>query len=190
MKRLSALPLRSAKNFIQLLALAFVLFSNIMPAHAQDKASDREELFGVWYMEWMKYDKENEILHIKDTKYTRCKVFRPDGEYASLEMWLRNDGNIVLSPHEYGTYSYKNGEYIEMGRKLIPGISEFNLTDDETINGRWYNATDQIKKVKNCPKEIEQFFVDCCKYRTIPKDEDGKIEKIEKMIKQYIFGVK
>ncbi len=175
------------RHFIQLLALAFVLFSNAMPSRAQDKASDREELFGVWYMEWMKYDKEDEILHIKDTKYTHVKVFRPDGEYACLVLFLRKDGSISLSPHEYGTYSFKNGEYIEMGRKMVPGQSEFNLVDENTLTGRWYNSTDQSKKVKDCPKELEQFFVDCCKFRTIPNDEDGKMEKL---IKQYIFGMK
>ncbi len=175
------------RKLIQLMAFAFVLFSNIMPAHAQGKASDRECLFGVWYMEWMKYDKEDEILHIKNTKYTRCKVFRPDGEYACLQAWLNRDGSVTLSHHEYGDYSYKNGEYIEMGRKLVPGRSEFNLTDDETINGRWYNATDQIKKVKNCPKKMENYLLNICKTRTAKVVDDAEIEK---MIKKHIFGVK
>ncbi len=179
------------RNLIQLLVLAFVFVSNVMPTWAQDKASDRESLFGVWYMEWMKYDKENEVLHIKNTHYTRAKVFRPDGEYACLQIWLKKDGSVAFIPHEYGTYSFKNGEYIEMGRKLVPGRSEFNLTDDETINGRWYNATDQIKKVKKCPKELEQYFVDCCKLRsrscTQYTVEDAEIKG---MIKKYIFNVK
>ncbi len=175
------------RHLVQLYALAFVLLSNIMPSLAQDKASDREGLFGVWYQEWQKYDKEDEQLHIKETKSTSVKVYRTDGEYACVRMYLQPNGNIALMPHQHGTYSFKNGEYIEMGNKLIPGKSDFKLVDDETFTGRWMNMTDQWKKVNNCPKEVEQFFVDCCKYRTIPKDEDGKIEK---MVKQYIFGIK
>ncbi len=178
-------------KIIRLLTLAFVLFSNVMPSWAQEKASDREELFGVWYMEWRKYDKEDEMLHIKDTNYTCVKVFRPDGEYACLETWLRKDSSLVVLPYEYGTYSFKNGEYIEMGRKMIPGKTSFQLVNEDTRTGRWNNSIDQSKKIKNCPKVLEQFFVDGCKYQVIPVDEDGNIDKkIEKMIKQYIFNVK
>ncbi len=170
-----------------LLALALVLSLSAMPSLAQDKASDRECLFGIWYMEWMKYDKEEDVIHIKNTKYTRLKMFRPDGEYACLEMWMDKKGSVFFMTHEHGTYYYKKGEYSEMGRKLIPGQSEFKLTDDETINGRWYNATDQLKKVKNSPKELEKFLFDISKLH-------GKRQivntKFEKMLQQLVFGMK
>ncbi len=175
------------KNLIQLLALAFVLLSNVMPSWAQEKASDRKELFGVWYAEWLKYDKEEEVLHIKDTQYTILKVYRPDGEYASLQAWSKGDGVIVLLPHEYGTYSYKNGEYIEMGRKTIPGKIEFKFVNEDTRTNRWYNCTDQAKKIKNCPKALEQYFVDCCKQRTMQVVDDAEFKDF---IKKHIFGIK
>ncbi len=170
-----------------LLALTLILSFTALPSMAQGEASDRKCLYGVWYMEWFKYDGEQEVLHIKNTKYTRVKVFRPDGEYACVQMWLNKDGNVVIQPHEHGTYYYKNGEYSEMGRKLIPGKSEFNLTDEETINGRWYNSTDQIKKAKTCPKEVEQYLLDVSKMRGALVVEDVEISKL---IKHHIFGVK
>ncbi len=173
------------RNLIRLLALAFVLLLNVVPALAQEKASDREELFGVWHTEWLKYDREDELLHVKNTQYTIIKVFRPDGEYASLEAWLK-DGAVVLMPHEHGTYSYKNGEYIEMGRKTIPGRIEFNLVNEDTRTGRWYNCTDQSKKVKNCPKALEEYLVECSKLRTRQVVDDAEFKEF---IKKHIFSV-
>ncbi len=170
-----------------LLALTLVLSLCALPSLAQGEASDRKCLYGVWYMEWMKYDREQEVIHIKNTKYTRLKMFRPDGEYACVQMWMNKDGNVVIQPHEHGTFSYKKGVYSEMGRKLVPGKSEFNLTDDETINGRWYNTTDQLKKAKDLPKEVEQFLLDASKMHTTKKVDNANIEKA---IKKHIFGVK
>ncbi len=170
-----------------LLSLTFLLSFAALPSLAEGKASDREELFGVWYMEWRMYDKEEEMLHIKNTNYTCVKVYRSNGEYACLEAWLKKDGSIRIVPHEYGTYSFKNGEYIEMGRKMIPGKTSFFLINEDTRAGRWNNCVDQSKKIKKCPKALEQYFVDCCQLHIIHTVEKADIEK---MIKKYIFKVK
>lgn len=165
----------SFKNGLALIAIMFISWLTPDTAMAQQKISDKE-IIGVWIMTSMKYEGEDKEL-ISDN-YNQVKVFRANGEYACAEIVKRNDGKYVILPHEYGTYSLKNGMYSEMGRKPI----KWNWIDKVTTKGRWFNRIDAWKKVVNMPNELSQHIVDKCK---AAKDSP---EKMQKLMGQYIFA--
>lgn len=138
----------------------------------QTKVADRE-IVGVWVMESMQFDGEKKQM-CGDT-YTQVKVYRANGEYACAELVKTDEGKFVVLPHEYGTYSFKNGAYTEMGRK-----GDMTLVDKNTFKGRWKNRNDIWKK-KAVPANLSQFIVDRCKAAQIPSSE------MQKLIGQHFF---
>ena len=92
-----------------LLVLAAVLMSTLqMNAQTTPKVDDKE-LIGAWVMESMQFEGEKKIVCGKASGYSQFKYYGADGEYACAEIALSNDGKIVVMPHEYGTYTFKNG---------------------------------------------------------------------------------
>ncbi|MBQ0057002.1 MAG: hypothetical protein KBT20_05025 [Bacteroidales bacterium] len=140
---------------------------------AQVKVDDKE-IVGVWIMSSMKFEGENKEL-ISDS-YNQVKVYRADGEYACAEIVRLSNGTYHIQPHEYGTYSLKDGLYSEMGRKPI----KYEWVDKTTSKGRWMNRVDIWKKVVDFPEGLAQHIVDKCKVTTTSDDMQQKL-------KQYIF---
>lgn len=137
------------------------------------KVSD-SDLVGTWVMESMQWEGEKKIEC--GIKYTQVKVYRADGEYACAEVAKQNDGTFVVLPHEYGTYTYKNGIYTEMGRE--PSVLQ--LVDKTTFKGQWKKRHDVWKKRTNMPERLTQYIVDCCKTKQAPAE-------IQQMIRKHMF---
>ncbi len=154
-----------------------MLFTMLGTTHvlAQTKVDDKE-IIGVWIMKSFKYEGENKE-HISDD-YNQVKVYRANGEYACAEIAKQKDGKYIILPHEYGTYSLKNGMYSEMGREAI----KYNWVDKTTSKGRWKNRVDTWKKVTDFPEALTQHILEKCKASQPSSDE------MQKMMKKYIFG--
>lgn len=169
------------------MSMVFILVSILFAdnAVAQSNVASKE-LIGVWLMESMQYDGENKILcgtsqGKKKTvnvapNYVQIKVYRANGEYACAEIVKLNDGKYKVLPHEYGTYSFKNGKYIEMGRN-----GNLKLINATTFTGRWKNRNDVWKKNNNIPAKLVNHVVDKCKAHQ-PESVD-----MQKLIKKYVF---
>ena len=112
----------------------------------------------------------------KTTGYTQFKYYGPDGEYACAEIVLIRKGKVVVMPHEYGTYTFKNGVYSEMGRPA----SELKMTDKTHFRGRWKNRSDSWVKQPQMPEKVVRYIVERCKLKDTPAD-------ISQSIKQNIF---
>ena len=125
----------------------------------------------------MQYEGERKIECGKASNYTQVKVYRANGEYACAEIVRNKDGQCRVLPHEYGTYTFKNGVYTEMGRE--PSV--LVLTDKTHFKGRWMNRHDLWKKAANMPEKLTQYIVDRC------KENQGPGSDIQKLIAQYMF---
>ena len=156
---------------ISLVMVAMLCSTNVK---AQVKVDDKE-IVGVWIMSSMKFEGENKELINDD--YNQVKVYRADGEYACAQIARQNGGSYVILPHEYGTYSLKNGQYSEMGRQPI----KYEWVDKTTSRGRWMKRIDVWKKVVDFPEDLAQHIVDKCKAAQ-PSSDD-----MQKKMKQYIF---
>ncbi|MBQ3754284.1 MAG: hypothetical protein II864_12230 [Prevotella sp.] len=157
------------------LTLAALLLCALQANAQTARVADRE-LIGAWTLEWMQYDGEKKIMGGKTTGYTQFKYYGPDGEYACAEIVLTRKGTVVVMPHEYGTYTFKNGVYSEMGRPA----STLTLTDKTHVRGRWKNRSDSWVKQPNMPEKVVRYIVDYCKLKKTPAD-------IQQSIKQNIF---
>ena len=157
------------------LTLAALLLCALQANAQTARVADRE-LIGAWTLEWMQYDGEKKIVCGKTNGYTQFKYYGPDGEYANAEIVQTRNGVVVVIPHEYGTYTFKNGVYSEMGRPA----STLTLTDKTHFRGRWKNRNDSWVKQPNMPEKVVRYIVDYCKQKKTPAD-------IQQSIKQNIF---
>lgn len=145
-----------------------VAFMSALHVCAQTAKVTDKDLIGAWVMEWMQFDGEKKIVCGKESGYSQFKYYGADGEYACAEVALKKDGKIVVLPHEYGTYTYKNGVYSEMGRPALKP-DEMQLIDKNTFKGRWKTRNDIWKKVTLSQKTV-RYIVDACKAKNMPAD--------------------
>ena len=167
------------KNLKRMKKVMFVMAVALMSAlqvNAQVKVADKE-LVGVWVMESMQFEGEKKTICGKESGYTQFKFYGADGEYACAELALTKDGKVVVMPHEYGTYSFKDGWYSEMGRKAIKDAIVW--VDKTTTKGTWMNRHDIWKK-RTLPDKVVKYIVNCCKSKNTPED-------IQQLIKQDLF---
>ena len=159
--------------FVMAVVLMSALHVNAQTAKVADK-----ELIGAWVMESMQFEGEKKIMCGKESGYSQFKYYGPDGEYACAEIVLNKDGKVVVLPHEYGTYTFKNGVYTEMGRSTKDG--DMVLVDKTTFKGRWKNRHDVWKKTA-LPDKVVKHIVNCCKSKETPAD-------IQQLIKKNMFN--
>lgn len=160
-----------------MLVMVAVLMSALQ-VNAQTTKVDDKELIGAWVMESMQFEGEKKVVCGKASGYSQFKYYGADGEYACAEIALTKEGKIVVMPHEYGTYSFKNGVYSEMGRPAVKA-DEMQLIDKTTFKGRWMNRHDIWKKT-SLPDKAVRHIVDVCKSKNMPAD-------IHQAIKQTLF---
>ena len=142
---------------------------------AQNVKIDDKELHGVWIMESMQNDGEKKIMCGKANGYTQFKYYGADGEYVCANIMRSASGKITVAPYEYGTYTFKDGWYSEMGREKIKDAMTW--VDKRTIKGRWRNRNDIWKKV-DMPEKARKYIVDCCKSRYMSDDIAKQINDI------------
>ena len=158
--------------------MTMALLMCAVTTNAQTANVTDRDIIGVWTLKWMQYDGEKKIMCGKTTGYTQFKYYGPDGEYAAAGIVLSTEGKIVVIPQEYGTYSLKNGWYMEMGRPALKDA--VILTDKTHYRGRWKNRSDSWVKQPNIPEKVVRYIVDYCKLKKTPAD-------ISQSIKQNIF---
>lgn len=158
---------------VAMLMLAMCLSTNVM---AQKSKPTDKDIIGVWVMESMQFEGQPKIVCGADG-YNQVKVYRANGEYACAEVVATTDGGSMIIAHEYGTYSYKDGKYIECGRKSV-----MNMTDKTHFEGPWRNRYDKWRKATDMPASLVDYIVDKCKRRTDPKD-------IQALTKKHILAV-
>ena len=162
------------KWMASIMSVMLLTMLNATSAKAQAKVADKE-IIGVWIMSSMKYEGESKE-HISDS-YNQVKVYRANGEYACAQIVKQSNGTYVILPHEYGTYSMKNGQYSEMGRKPIT----YQWVNNTTSKGRWMNRIDTWKKVTDMPEALTQHIVDKC------KASQASPNNMQQLMKKYIF---
>lgn len=163
------------KRMKQLLMTMALLMCAVTTNAQTARVTDRD-LVGVWTLEWLQYVGEKKIMCGKTTGYTQFKYYGPDGEYACAEIVQIRKGKVVVMPHEYGTYTFKNGVYSEMGRPA----SELKMTDKTHFRGRWKNRNDSWVKQPNMPEKVVRYIVERCKTKETPSD-------VQQLIKQSMF---
>lgn len=159
-----------------MLVMAMALMSAMQVCAQSAKVADKE-IVGTWIMESMQWEGEKKTMCGRESGYTQFKFYGADGEYACAEIALSKEGKIVVMPHEYGTYSLKDGWYSEMGRKPIKDAIVW--VDKTTTKGTWMKRHDIWKK-RVLPDKLVQYIVNCCKYKNTPDD-------VQQLIKQNIF---
>ena len=124
-----------------------------MQVSAQTAKVDDKEIVGTWLMESMQWDGEKKTVCGKET--------------------LTRDGKVVVMPHEYGTYTFKDGWYSEMGREAIKDAIVW--VDKNTMKGTWKKRHDIWKKT-DLPDETVKYILERCKILEIPQNVEQQIK--------------
>ena len=156
-----------------MLVMVVTLMSALQVCAQKAKIADKE-IVGSWIMESMQWEGEKKIMCGKNTGYVQFKYYGPNGEIA-----LTKDGKCVVMPHEYGTYTFKDSWYSEMGREKIKDAMVW--IDKTTIRGTWQKRHDIWKKQVNMPEKLRKYIVDCCRMKDTPAD-------IQQLIKKNMFN--
>jgi len=162
------------KNII-LARLAMMLLAMFISSAvvAQKAKTTDKDLIGVWVMESMKFEGQKKNYIGGD--YNQIKVYRANGEYACAEVARVSESETMILPHEYGTYTFKNGKYTECGRN-----GTVIMLDNTHFEGQWRNRHDKWRKVTDMPAELVDYVVDKCKRKNDPKN-------IQSLTKKYIL---
>lgn len=190
-------PNRMKKNNFKKTAMTFLMvimaLANAVPLMAQKKSDnvtvkvvaqkkaevDDKEVIGVWVMEYMHYDGgKKEMLR---QNYSSVKVYRANGEYACAEIVRLSNGSYRVLPHEYGTYTLKNGRYSEMGRPVV-AADGFVFDDKTHFHGHYMNRVEGWVK-SNLPDKLVDYIVAQCKAK-----QEGDPQDIQQMIHQHILN--
>lgn len=169
--------IKNVKLMKKMMFVMVLVFMASVQVSAQNVKVDDKELIGTWYMESMQWEGEKKTVCGKSTGYTQFKYYGADGEYACAELALTKEGKVVVMPHEYGTYTFKDGWYSEMGREKIKDAIVW--IDKTTTKGTWKKRHDIWKKV-SLPDKVVKYIVNCCKMKDTPAD-------VQQMIKQNLF---
>lgn len=164
--------MKQNSSIVRLAISMFALFLSASLMAQTTKPTDKD-LIGVWVMESLQLEGQKPMATYGD--YSSIKVYRADGEYACAQVY--DDGKeIYISAHEYGTYSFKNGKYIECGRN-----GSLVMKDKTHFEGQWQTRHEVWRKVTNMPAKLVDYVVDKCKRQNEPKD-------IQALAKQYILS--
>lgn len=169
---------KKSKLMKKVMMLIAATLMSVMQVNAQTAKVDDKELIGVWLMESMQWEGEKKVVCGKAIGYTQFKYYGADGEYACAQLSMTRDGKCVVAPHEYGTYTFKDGWYSEMGREPIKDAIVW--VDKTTTKGTWKTRHDIWKKQTNMPQKLVKYILDCCRTKEMPAD-------IQQMMKQNIF---
>lgn len=158
-------------QFLCMVAMLTLLCAS--PSMAQKKVAD-DYLVGVWIMQSMQFTGEEKYECGKD--YSQIKVYRKNGEYACAELAKLKDGSIQVLPHEYGTYSLKNGLYTEMGRK--GNDKSLIVIDKNNFHSWWFKRHDYWQRSPNMPAKLVNYIVERCKAnQSAPQDMQNLMRK-------------
>ena len=165
------------KRILSFFMLAIAFSTNLM---SQNTKVTEKDLKGVWLMESMQWEGEKKTECGKKSGYSQFKYYGSTGEYANAEIALSKDGKVVVLPHEYGQYTYKNGVYTEMGRSSKD--ADLILVDKNTFKSRWKNRHEVWKKCTSMPEKTASYIIERC------KANQGPSADIQKSIIQSVFS--
>lgn len=161
------------KTLRTLLPLTLIILS-LATSHAQRTKINEKNIIGCWTLSSVSFVGENKVVK---PNVARFKIYEPNGEYACVEILQDLTANkFQIIVHEYGTYSYRNGTYIEMGRKDSK-ITSLTPTDMHSL---WRISNEHWKKVNNISSRLKKYILQKCRMSTMPPEINNELSRIFK----------
>ena len=138
-------------------AICLMILMAFAGATSTSAQSEQEKMMvGVW--------KFNGYTNVKGEKFdmgknfSAVKIYNPDGEYCFAQFYIYSDGSLDVKPHDYGTWSYKNGQYMECGRK-----GEIISLTRKEFRGKWNGREDSVLRVDKLPEKFTTYIMSICR---------------------------
>ena len=157
-------------TILKSVSVMFVLIVTALSVRAQSPVPD--DLKGVWV--YTHYRVGNQTFQ---RDFPSLKIYGDDGEYCCATVGTLYNGALVIVPHAYGTYVYRNNEYTECGRK-----GDLHLTSPTTFHGEWMGRIEHWKKVEDFPVELREYVKQQCRRTML-----GDPEELQPLIMEHII---
>lgn len=138
-------------------AICLMILMAFAGATSTSAQSEQEKMMvGVW--------KFNGYTNVKGEKFdmgknfSAVKIYNPGGEYCFAQFYIYSDGSLDVKPHDYGTWSYKNGQYMECGRK-----GEIISLTRKEFRGKWNGLEDSWLRVDKLPEKFTTYIMSICR---------------------------
>ena len=142
---------KNFKAICLMILMAFVGVTNISAQTEQEKM-----MAGVWKFNGYTNGKGEKLDMGRN--FSAVKIYNPDGEYCFAQFFIYPDGTVDVKPHDYGTWSYKNGQYMECGRK-----GEILSLTKKEFRGKWNGMEDSWLRVENLPEKFTSYIISICR---------------------------
>ena len=143
--------MKKMKTISLAILMAFVGSSSLAAQSEQE-----EMMVGVWKFNGYTNSKGEKFDGGKN--FSAVKIYNPDGEYCFAQFFIYADGTVDVKPHDYGTWSYKNGQYMECGRK-----GEIFMLTKKEFRGKWNGLEDSWLRVENLPEKFTTYIMSMCR---------------------------
>lgn len=140
--------------------------------YGQRTKINEKDIVGIWKLSSVTF--KGESRSITPSVY-RIKFYCANGEYACCEI-LSGDNDYQVLVHEYGTYSYKGGKYIEMGRNTSK-ITQLNKTDMHVI---WETSNEHWKRIPNMSNLLKNYILNKCRANKMPASVKKELDIFKK----------
>lgn len=151
------------KNLLKSLCAIIMIIATATATTAQTSPNiPDDELKGVWI--YTSYKAGNITF---DNDFPSIKIYGENGEYCCAQVCKLRSGAYKITPHAYGVYIYRNGEYTECGRK-----GDLNLTSPTNFHGSWMGRTEYWEKATNFPSELRDYIMSECKKSVLGDDKE------------------
>lgn len=133
-----------------------MLMASLWATNTSAQSEQEKMMVGVW--------KFNGYTDAKGKKFdggknfSAVKIYNPDGEYCFAQFYIYSDGTVDVKPHDYGTWSYKNGQYMECGRK-----GEIISLTKKEFRGKWNGLEDSWLRVEKLPEKFTTYIMSMCR---------------------------
>lgn len=139
------------KTICLMMLLAFIGVTSIFAQTEQEKM-----MTGVWKFNGYTNSKGEKFDMGKN--FSAVKIYASDGEYCFAQFFIHPDGTVDVKPHDYGTWSYKNGQYMECGRK-----GEILSLTKKEFRGKWNGLEDSWLRVEKLPEKFTTYIMSICR---------------------------
>ena len=164
-----------------------VLMAIVGVVNSSAQTEQEKMMAGVWKFNGYTNGKGEKLDMGRN--FSAVKIYNPDGEYCFAQFFIYADGTVDIKPHDYGTWSYKNGQYMECGRK-----GEIISLTKKEFRGKWNGLEDSWLRVDGLPEKFTTYIMSMC--RVLQTRSDIKeiilrdIFNREKGVPNYIVGKK
>lgn len=157
------------KTDIPIRILQFIMIFACLICKNEAKAQKDYDITGIWRINKVEVADTVFADYTNPSNYELFKYIKKDGSFYTCIIYDRHTSNKRLVPTEFSNYTFKDGEYIENGRK-----TNFKPVNKNTFTMVWGRQHETWKRENKISKEEIAEIVEACENKYVPQMQEAK----------------